>query len=126
MRLIESASSTKNAHRIRQTIAKRIGIHNRATRQACPRYNKFMKASECVKLIIGDKVEDIAYLKGMTGTVTEVLPCNPDNPIEEHGFVTVRLDPEHVGNFPCSPPDEEHYVDHEWWKTLRKLHSSPK
>lgn len=72
-------------------------------------------------LAVGDRVEDVVCLKGMTGTVTEVIAANPENPSVEHGSVTVRLDPEHIGKFPCSPPDEEHYVAHEWWKTLRLL-----
>lgn len=74
-----------------------------------------------MNLNTNDRVEDTVYLKGMTGTVVEVVKANPDNPVVEHGSVTVRLDPEHIGKFPCSPPDEEHYVEHEWWKTLTKL-----
>ena len=72
-------------------------------------------------LKVGDRVEDTGYLRGMTGTVTEVIAHNPENPIVEHGFVTVHLDPEHIGKFPCSPPNEEHYVDFEWWRYLKKL-----
>ena len=74
-----------------------------------------------MKLVVGDRVEDFACHKGMTGTVIEVTYENPENPIVEHGFVTIRLDPEHVGKFPCSPIDEEHYVHHDWEKTLRRL-----
>lgn len=70
------------------------------------------------KLSLGARVRDTRHHRGMTGTVIGLTPHNPDNPIEEHGFVTVRLDPEHVGKFPCSPIDEEHYVDYQWWKTL--------
>jgi len=73
------------------------------------------------KLEVGDRVEDTVYLLGMTGTVTEVIAASPENPATEHGSVTVRLDPEHIGKFPCSPPDEEHYVEFEWWKTLELL-----
>jgi len=72
-------------------------------------------------LKVGAHVEDVVYLKGMTGTVIEVIWADPENPVEEHGLVTVRLDPEHVGKFPCRPPDEEHYVEYEWWKTLKLL-----
>lgn len=74
-----------------------------------------------MNLNIGDRVEDVVYLKGMTGTIVELEKASPDNPVVEHGFITVRLDPEHIGKFPCSPPDEEHYVEYEWWKTLNKL-----
>ena len=74
-----------------------------------------------MKLNVNDRVEDIVYHKGMTGTVTEVIYENPENPICEHGFVTVTLDQTHIGKFPCEPRDEEHYVHYEWWKTLRKL-----
>ena len=77
-----------------------------------------------VKLLVGDRVEDISFYNGLTGTVTEVIYENPADPIVEHGFVTVCLDPEHVGKFPCSPPNEEHYVHYEWWKTLRRIGAS--
>ena len=72
-------------------------------------------------LRVGDRVEDVGYHKGMTGTVTEVTYENPENPIVDHGFVTVTLDPEWIGKFPCSPIDEEHYVHYQWTKTLRLL-----
>ena len=73
------------------------------------------------KLSLGDRVEDTSFHVGMTGTVVELGDHNPENPIQEHGGITVRLDDEHVGKFPCSPPDEEHYVEFEWWKFLNKL-----
>ena len=71
------------------------------------------------KLKIGDRVRDLKFHVGMTGTVIEITYANPDNPIEDHGGITVQLDPEHVGKFNCSPPNEEHYVEHEWWKVLQ-------
>lgn len=74
-----------------------------------------------MNLNIGDRVEDFVFHKGMMGTVIEVDYENPDNPIVEHGSITMRLDPEHIGVFPCSPPDEEHYVHYQWEKCLRKL-----
>jgi len=74
-----------------------------------------------MKLNVGDRVEDIAYHMGMTGTIIEVDYENPENPIVEHGMVTVRLDPKHIGKFPCSPKDEEHYVHFQWEISLRRL-----
>lgn len=73
------------------------------------------------ELAVGDRVEDTVYLRGMTGTVVELIKANPENPAVEHGSITVRLDPEHIGKFSCSPPDEEHYTEHGWQNFLRLL-----
>jgi hypothetical protein len=61
---------------------------------------------------------DINHHRGMTGVVTELCPGYD---IEEHGAITVRLDPHCVGKFPCSPPDEEHYVHYRWWEFLKVI-----
>jgi len=73
------------------------------------------------EISVGSRVKDFVYLKGMTGTVIEVIPHNLENPVVEHGFITVRLDPECVGKFPCSPPNEEHYVHYQWDKCLELI-----
>lgn len=75
-------------------------------------------------LNVGDRVEDYFFHVGMTGTVIEVELENPDNPIVEHGSVVVRPDSEHIGKFPCSPKDEEHYVHYRWDKRLRRIASA--
>ena len=90
-------------------------------KRAHDRSNSAPQRAADMKLLVGDRVEDISFYIGLTGTVTEVIFENPSDPIVEHGFVTVCLDPEHLGRFPCSPPNEEHYVHYQWWKTLRKI-----
>lgn len=72
-------------------------------------------------LNVGDRVEDFVYHKGMTGTVHEVKREDPEDPVVWHGHITVKLDPEFIGRFPCSPPDEEHYTCYQWEKCLRKI-----
>ena len=72
---------------------------------------------------VGHHVEDLACHKGLRGTVIEVTRHNVDNPVVEHGSVIVLLDPDCVSRFPCSPPNEEHYVEYQWWKTMKVLGS---
>lgn len=74
-----------------------------------------------MSLEVGDRVEDLVYHKGMTGTVHEVKREDPEDPVVLHGHITIKLDPEHIGKFPCSPPDEEHYAYYRWEKCLRKI-----
>ena len=73
------------------------------------------------RLKIGDRVKDLKFHIGMTGTVIEVTYADPNNPIEDHGSITVRLDPEHIGKFPCNPEDEEHYVEYRWEEFLKVI-----
>jgi hypothetical protein len=61
---------------------------------------------------IGNKVSD---LNGMTGTVTEVLPFNPLNPIEEHGCVTVKV----ITHPYLKKDDEDHYIHSNWFEFLK-------
>ena len=72
-------------------------------------------------LVVGDRVEDIFFCKGMTGTVIEVYPWDINDLPSDHGFVTVKLDAHCVGKFNCSPPDEEHYSHVNWYKCLKKI-----
>jgi hypothetical protein len=70
-----------------------------------------------VTLSVGDRVRDIAFHKGLTGTVSEVIPGSS---VSDHGSITIKVDSQHIGKFSLNPSDEEHYVEFEWWKTLKK------
>jgi hypothetical protein len=74
-----------------------------------------------MKLKIGNRVKDLKFHVGMTGTVIGIEYSDPANPIEDHGSITVRLDPKYVGKFPCSPKDEEHYVEYGWEEFLEVI-----
>jgi len=73
--------------------------------------------SEGVTLYPGDTVQ-ISHQNSLWRW-TLVVKCASEHP-KSYGM-DVWFDPEHVGKFGCLPEDEEHYVDYEWAKTLRKL-----
>lgn len=70
---------------------------------------------------IGDRVRDLRHHVGMTGTVFELQPEDPTDPLVRHGYINVRLDPIHIGKFNCMPEDEEHYVHYNWQEFLEVI-----
>jgi len=69
-------------------------------------------------LKVGDRVKDCGFNNGLTGTVFKI---KYGTDISNHGFIYVKLDPQCIGKFNCSPKDEEHYCEFEWFKFLKKI-----
>ena len=68
--------------------------------------NAFSAESRGIK--VGDRVRQVGYFaecdrkrgrKNFDGTVSEIYPHNPDNPIEEHGAIIVIFDDGSDGDF---------------------------
>ena len=65
-------------------------------------------SAEARGINVGDRVRQIGYFaecdrkrgrKNFDGTVSEIYPHNPSNPIEEHGAITVIFDDGSDGDF---------------------------
>jgi hypothetical protein len=68
--------------------------------------------TEQYEIKVGDRIEGIAaYNKGQRGSVTLVIPCDPDDPIEKHGFIDVHFDND----------EEDIYVHWDWSRFLKIL-----
>ena len=77
---------------------------------------------------VGDKVKQILPAKNnkrpFTAIVVDVTPCNPDNPIEEHGFVEIKIiDPGTKLQY-LKVDDLEHYGHSNWMNSLKIINES--
>lgn len=79
---------------------------------------------------VGDKVKELPMLKhqrnkkGFVAIVTSVEPHNPENPVEEHGFVEVEILEKGTMSPLLDIGDLEHYGHSNWEKCLKILPES--
>ena len=71
---------------------------------------------------VGDKVRCILMgCVGIEGIVQEVEPHGHDDPVEDHGGITVEVT-KTIKNHYLKVGHEEHFVHYEWWKSLEILY----
>lgn len=74
---------------------------------------------------VGDKVKERPVLKrhrnkkGFVGIITRVDPCNPNNPIEDHGTVEVKILEMGTMSPYLEIGDLEHYTHSKWEMCLK-------
>jgi len=79
---------------------------------------------------VGDKVKELPVLpshknkKKFVAVVTKVIPYNPDNPIEDHGTIEVKILKTGTQSSWHNVGDLEHYNHFNWEEYLKILPES--
>ena len=68
---------------------------------------------------VGDRVRTIPQTtseRACDGTVVAVIEHNPENPVEDHGFIDIRFEDKRPDSW---SQEVESYTHHNWEKLLR-------